>query len=193
MWRTVSSIVYVAIFLQGMATMFKLIPVMLLYPILRILELKGDGACEPGAFAARLAAGGVAAWEETLCEEGVGIILGCGLALALLGDALCNNHCQLCLLKASLKVRGAMIGAVYSKTLKLSSIGMSQIPNGSGMLNQIVANDTEQILNSTPVIANVFFAPALRESYVLLCYIYIYIYVHIYIYIYIIHVLSLSL
>jgi ABC-type multidrug transport system fused ATPase/permease subunit len=63
------------------------------------------------------------------------------------------------MLKTGLKVRAAMMGSVIEKMMRLSSLGMGTI--GAGMINNLAANDTEQILVSMPIIANVFFAPVM--------------------------------
>jgi ABC-type multidrug transport system fused ATPase/permease subunit len=107
--------------------------------------------------------------EEYLCNENSNIFLAVGVFGALVAGAFFQNHGQLLFLQGALQVRGAMIGSVYMKVLRLSSLGLSKA--GSGFINNIAANDTENLLMSAPILSLVVFAPVqITFSFILLAY-----------------------
>jgi ABC-type multidrug transport system fused ATPase/permease subunit len=95
--------------------------------------------------------------EEYLCKDNANYMLGAAIFVVLAGGAFFQNHGQLHFQEAALDVRGAFIGVVYQKVLRMSSLGISE--RGAGMINNVAVNDTENLLASAPVLSLVLFAP----------------------------------
>jgi len=144
MFRVAARYVYTGVALQGLATVMQLCGPILLNVILRSLEVRHGDECWTDS-------------REFACKEWAGYAACSALFVTLSVAALAQNHAQMFLLKAALKVRGALISSVYQKALRLSSIGMAE--TGTGMINNLTANDTEQLLQSTPILGQIFFAP----------------------------------
>lgn len=149
MFKLVRGDACLGIALQGLSTTMELSGPVFLNGILRSLEIRQSGRCEDAT--------AISEFDRLLCRPDVGYAL-CGLmCVSLLLGSLCKNHSQLAFLRAALKVRGTMIRAVFEKMMRLSSVSMCNI--GSGMIHNLAANDTEQLLVSTPSLANVIYAP----------------------------------
>jgi len=150
-WRLVSADVFRAAVASGCAAVMQLGGPILLNQILRSIEVRQNNHCSSGM--ARLNN------EEYLCKEEFGYIATACFFVTLFCATIGENNSQFLMTKAALKVRGALIVSVYNKSLRLSPLGMNQ--TGSGFINNLTANDAEQLLMSAQVCANVLFSPLL--------------------------------
>jgi len=149
-----------AVAFSGMSALIKFIGPMFLNQILKIITYRQRNYCD-GSFPATLTGPMPPVFdfgsEEYLCKESAGYIFGGLLFLSLFLAAFFQNHSQNTVQLAALKVRAAMIAAAYNKTLRLSNVGMTKI--GAGMVNNVCANDAEQLLLSSMVFPMVVWAP----------------------------------
>merc|ERR1719265_1130781 len=79
--------------------------------------------------------------------------------VCLMGKALTASWALVLIVQEGIKVRGGLMGLVYQKSLRLSCVGMSE--TGIGLINNLAANDAEQIVQQTSMIPNLISAPLL--------------------------------
>jgi len=98
-------------------------------------------------------------WQSYLCDQGAGYGLVACLAVCNAIKAFSSGWGQLMLMRVAIKVRGGLLGVIFQKALRLSPVGMSQ--TGAGVINNLAANDAEQLLQSTPILGQLIGAPLL--------------------------------
>lgn len=173
MMKTVKGLIIPGLLVQFLAILFQFCGPILINQVLKLILYKQRGLCDlpvfpshlRGPFPPLLDFGS----EEYLCKDNANIVLCIVLFLILVAGAIFQNTGQFLFQQAALNVRGAMIGSVYKKVLRLSSLGLSK--TGAGMINNVAANDTENLLVSAPILSLVLFAPfQIGFSFVLLGY-----------------------
>jgi len=145
---------------SGMAALIKFMGPIFLNQVLKIITYRQRNLCDgdfPATYTGPIPPVLDFGSEEYLCKESVGFIFGGMLFVSLFLTAYLNNHAMNTVQLAALKVRGAMIAAAYHKTLRLSNIGMTKV--GAGMINNVCANDAEQLLQSAMILPMIVWTP----------------------------------
>eukprot|EP00931_Biecheleriopsis_adriatica_P101072 TRINITY_DN76293_c0_g1_i1.p1 TRINITY_DN76293_c0_g1~~TRINITY_DN76293_c0_g1_i1.p1 ORF type:complete len:1392 (+),score=217.39 TRINITY_DN76293_c0_g1_i1:56-4177(+) len=147
-----------AVFLQLVAAIGQFSGPLLLNRILKVIEVNQGSDCTDPALLGQ---------DQEMCKPWMGYLLCGALFASLFLSMMFQNLGSYIMKLVAIRIRGVLISAVYIKAMKLSSIGMNDV--GSGKINNLTANDAEQLLMSIFVVGNVIIAPVqLVVSFVLL-------------------------